>query len=325
MAMISVIVPVYKTEKYVGRCIDSILRQTYDDFELILVDDGSPDSSGSICDAYAEKDDRIHVIHQKNGGAARARNCGIEWALANSDSQWLHFIDSDDWIHPQMLERLIHAAEEKGTDVSACFYLETDGRVEPDCGHSAQINLWTPERLFMEHNVLVISPCVKLYRKHLFEDIRFPENRYAEDEFTTYKVVFACKEVAVVESHMYYYFYNDDGLSKIKWHPKRLDGLDALEEQMAYFKANGYNQAHDMIAIAYADHLLNHQRLVEKTDLPADKKKYYQKMLKKRLHKALRQYGSLYVCQHRGIYVELYPQLTATYRFLKQRIKYFTK
>ena len=112
MPQISVIVPVYKVEPYLRRCVDSILAQTFTDFELILVDDGSPDNSGAICDEYAQKDARVHVIHQENGGLSAARNAGIDWVFAHSDSQWLTFVDSDDWVHPEYLERLYHAVLE---------------------------------------------------------------------------------------------------------------------------------------------------------------------------------------------------------------------
>ena len=103
MPQISVIVPVYKVEPYLRRCVDSILGQTFTDFELILVDDGSPDNCPAICDEYARKDTRVHVIHQENGGLSAARNAGIDWAFANSDSQWLTSVDSDEWVHPEML------------------------------------------------------------------------------------------------------------------------------------------------------------------------------------------------------------------------------
>ena len=137
--------------------------------------------------------------------------------------------------------------------------------------------------------------------------------------------MFASQNIAVVDAQLYYYFCNDDGLSRIKWNPRRLDGLDALEEQLAFFKANGHHQAHDVIAIAYADHLLNHQRMVEKAELPEAEKKHYRMLLKKRMNRVLRRYGLLYIRSHRGIYVELYPQLTAAYRFLKQGIREIIK
>ena len=127
MKIISVIVPVYKVEKFIHRCIYSILAQTFKDFELILVDDGSPDNCGKICDEYALKDNRIHVIHKENGGLSDARNAGIDWAFANSNSEWITFIDSDDWIHPKYLEALYNAVKKSGCEISICGFEETEG------------------------------------------------------------------------------------------------------------------------------------------------------------------------------------------------------
>ena len=121
MPDISVIVPVYKVENFIHRCVDSILCQSFQDFELILVDDGSPDSCGIICDAYARQDSRIHVIHQKNGGLSAARNSGIDWVLANSDSHWLSFVDSDDWVHPDFLKAVFTEPKEKPSRRSRIF------------------------------------------------------------------------------------------------------------------------------------------------------------------------------------------------------------
>ena len=114
MYKISIIVPVYNSEKYLKRCVESILSQTFRDFEIILVDDGSKDGSGGICDDYSRRFDNIHTIHQKNSGAATARNTGIDWVKKNSKSRYISFIDADDWVHPEMLEILIrNSAEEK--------------------------------------------------------------------------------------------------------------------------------------------------------------------------------------------------------------------
>ena len=139
MAQISIIVPVYKVEPYLRRCVDSILNQSFLDFDLILVDDGSPDTCGVICDEYAAKDSRVHVIHQKNGGLSAARNAGIDWAFAHSDSSWLTFVDSDDWIHPQMLEALHNAVRKDDTSVAVCGYQETSGEDPEFCRSS-----WNP-------------------------------------------------------------------------------------------------------------------------------------------------------------------------------------
>ena len=112
MSEISVIVPVYKVEQFSHRCVDSILHQSFTDFELILVDDGSPDQCGAICEAYAAGDARIHVIHQKNGGLSAARNTGIDYVMEHSKSHWLAFVDSDDWVHPDYLQMLYMTARE---------------------------------------------------------------------------------------------------------------------------------------------------------------------------------------------------------------------
>ena len=126
MPQISVIVPVYSAEKYLHRCVDSILAQTFTDFELILVDDGSPDNCGAICDEYARKDSRVHVIHQENQGQAAARNYGIEAATG----EWVCFIDSDDEVHAQMLELLYHAITDGHIGISMCSAAEGDSLPE---------------------------------------------------------------------------------------------------------------------------------------------------------------------------------------------------
>ena len=112
MARISVIVAVYKMPEFLPRCIEGILGQTFRDLELILVDDGSPDHCGEICDAYAAKDSRVHVIHKENAGVCVARNTGLDWVYEHSDSEWIFFHDNDDWIHPETLQRLYEAAME---------------------------------------------------------------------------------------------------------------------------------------------------------------------------------------------------------------------
>ena len=141
MANISVIVPVYKVEEFLSRCVDSILCQSYTDFELILVDDGSPDSCGAMCDGYAEQDSRVHVIHQENGGLSAARNSGIDWVFANSDSRWLAFVDSDDWVHPDFLKVLYETAEETLCRISVCGFFRTSGEDFPEQPYHAPMRI----------------------------------------------------------------------------------------------------------------------------------------------------------------------------------------
>lgn len=242
MPTISIIVPVYNVENYIHRCIDSILTQTYRDFELILVDDGSPDNCGAICDEYSAKDGRIVVIHQKNGGLSAARNAGIDWVFANSDSEWLTFVDSDDWIHPEYLERLLSAAISNNVGLSICAYSRTEGIAVP-AAEAKQSAVWNPEEYYVAHRTNAIVAWGKLYQKSSFLFIRFPVGKIHEDEFTTYKILFSQEAVAVDETPLYYYFFNSSGIVNSAWSPARLAAIEAMEEQIDFFLSNGYFKA----------------------------------------------------------------------------------
>lgn len=241
---ISVIVPVYKVEAYLRQCVDSILGQTFSDFELILVDDGSPDGSGAICDEYAAREPRVHVIHQANGGLSAARNAGIDWVFANSDSQWLIFVDSDDWLHPRCLELLERANRENGTAVSVCGFLSTADRSVPvpDVPEEA-VKACTPESYWCARPVNATIACCKLYARELFETVRYPIGKLHEDELVTYRLLFSAKTISEVDFPLYYYFQNTGGIMGAAWSPKRLVALDFLPEQIAFFRQNGYPEA----------------------------------------------------------------------------------
>ena len=246
MPKISVIVPVYKVEKYLNRCIDSILNQTFIDFELILVDDGSPDNCGKICDEYAEKDSRIVVIHKENGGLSDARNAGLDWIFANSDSEWITFIDSDDYIHLQYLELLLNAAIKNKVLISSCGIERCCGDLNnsyliseynTDIGHAD--SLLHKRYKFDEFNKE--SACVRLYNKTLWSNIRFPVGRYHEDAFTIYRLLYKCKKIVVILLPLYYYFQNDNSIMHSELTPKRLKDLcDAKYSQIKFFYDNGY-------------------------------------------------------------------------------------
>ena len=164
---ISIVVPVYKVEKYLHRCVDSLLNQSFTAFDLILVDDGSPDQCGQICDQYAERDKRIHVIHQYNRGLSAARNSGIDWSLSNSDSKWITFVDSDDWVHPQYLSLLYESALACKTDISVCAYKELNNSGNQDYKkvEDRLATEWKPEDFFVENHVNATVAWGKLYKK----------------------------------------------------------------------------------------------------------------------------------------------------------------
>ena len=240
MANISVIVPVYKVEAFLNRCVDSILSQSYTDFELILVDDGSPDSCGTMCDAYAERDGRIHVIHQENGGLSAARNSGIDWAFAHSDSRWLAFVDSDDWVHPDYLRILYETAEETLCRISACDFFRTSGENFPEQPFHVAMRIGAGDFYCGDYqNGQTAVAWNKLYHKSLFKNLRYPVGKLHEDEFTTYQAVYQAGSVGVTPMVLYAYYQNPGGIMKAPWNPKRMHTLEAFEQQIAFAKEKG--------------------------------------------------------------------------------------
>lgn len=233
--MISIIVPVYNVEKYLSRCIESIINQTYTDLEIILVDDGSPDGSGKICDDYAALDSRIKVIHKENGGVSSARNCGID----NSTGEYLTFIDSDDYIEPEMFECIANAISQK--DVDIVFIREKSVNLQ---GVTIGINGSTPsgDTNFYEQDFaagIIIGQqcngmCDKTYRKSLVGDLRVLEGKtHGEDLYFNIQFLKKIKVVAYIDKILYSYVTNEDSITHQSYNAHTLDGLffkDASEE-----------------------------------------------------------------------------------------------
>ena len=236
MPTISVIVPVYKVEKYIHRCVDSILAQSFTDFELILVDDGSPDNCGAICDEYAAKDSRVVVIHQENGGLSAARNAGIDWTFANSDSEWLTFIDSDDWVHPEYLSILYQAVLNYQVKISICSFVRVENNAAPELVYQP-FTIKTPEWVYLRKDNLVTAyACGILYSRNCFEEIRFPEGKVFEDLFTTHKIFFSVDRIAYTDTTLYFYYVNENSITLENWKPSRLDQIEAFEELQKTFR-----------------------------------------------------------------------------------------
>lgn len=259
MPKISVIVPVYKVEKYLNRCVESILNQTFKDFELILVDDGSPDSCPAICDEYVAKYECIHVIHKENGGLSDARNFGIEWTFNNSDSEYITFIDSDDWVHGRFLEILYSSCVENGVKISSCGINCVKEKVKDIELNDVSGVVGSAESLFDSYKGAGFSiniACGKLYRKELWQSVRFPFGRFHEDAFTTYKLLFQCEKVSFTDKKLYYYFQNEDSIMHKESIEKIIDNLDAYEEQIKFFKLNHYNKLVKEFVLEYLTVLL---------------------------------------------------------------------
>ena len=235
MPEISVIVPVYKVEQFLHRCVDSILSQSFADFELILVDDGSPDNCGAICEDYRAKDSRIHVIHRENGGLSAARNTGIDHVMANSDAEWIAFVDSDDWVHPDYLRVLYDTAVQTRSDISACGFFRTEGDAFPsEQDFSVQCLSADDYYCGQVHGGVTAVAWNKLYRKSLFKDLRYPVGKLHEDEFTTYRAVYETGKVGVTPAVLYAYYQNPEGIMRSQWNPRRMHVLEAFEQQIAF-------------------------------------------------------------------------------------------
>lgn len=287
MPTISVIVPVYNVEPYLRRCVDSIVAQTFSDFELILVDDGSPDNCGAICDEYAAKDGRIHVIHQKNGGLSAARNAGINWANANSDSQWLSFIDSDDWVHPCFLEYLYRAVQETDAKVSACGICKVEGKTKlQNVEYCAERMPW--DRFYLSDYLCGVVAVNKLYDKRMFDGLRYPVGKIHEDEYLTYQLLARAETVVFVDAELYLYYQNPTGIMKSSFSLAKLDIIPALQAQCAFAKKNGnltfYRRKRDSLLLKIVE-LVN--RCKEAENLAEKDKKRILRYLRKELRKLL--------------------------------------
>lgn len=236
MPEISVIVPVYNTEKYLPRCLDSLLSQTYRDFEVILIDDGSTDRSPTLCDACAAKDSRFSVIHQDNRGQAAARNRGIDIAMSG-ESKYLCFVDSDDWVLPEYLEALRNFIGEKKI-CSSLFSENGTGEAE-----NFSCRVVGAEEYYCRGDRLPFVLWGKLFDKSLFASLRIPDVRINEDTFFVYRVLFRAENIAVVFAPLYCYFQNPDGLTASARSSNSTVELDAMEAQREFFENNGFERA----------------------------------------------------------------------------------
>lgn len=207
---ISIIVPIYKVEKYLKTCLDSILNQTYRNIEIILVDDGSPDGCSEICDAYAAMDDRIHVIHQPNGGVASARNAG----LAAATGEWIGWVDADDWIEPDTFAYLLENALCTDADICICGRFEELRNRTPLFGIPEKKLMERTDALcaLLEERYMDSALYDKLWRAELFRDIRFPDGRTYEDLATLYRLFVKAERIMCLSEPKYHYRRRDDGI-----------------------------------------------------------------------------------------------------------------
>lgn len=239
---ISIIVPIYNMEHFLHKCIKSVLAQTFKDFELILIDDGSTDSSIEICKAYSDKDSRIIVLHKENGGQGSARNLGLD----NCRGEYICFVDSDDIIDKNYLELLFNNAKKYDADIScARMYYNMD---KSDALREVEINVFDNKtaisQFVMNKNGLDQAPVAKLYRKKMFDNVRFLELRGYEDTGTIFKAFINAKKIVTQNYSIYYYFQRDNSTMHRQFSEKDYDRVIAYKEmESGLTKYDEYKEA----------------------------------------------------------------------------------
>ncbi len=238
--LVSIIVPVYKVEKYLSNCIESILLQTFKDFELILVDDGSPDNCGKICDDYARKDSRIKVIHQENGGLSVARNSAIDIAMGD----YLTFIDSDDFVLPHYLEKMVNASLVNGADISVCGIVRCSSSdsladiAEDSTKNDVEVFVDDKMDVFFTTKKINTTAWGKLYRSFIFKTVKYPVGKYHEDVLTIYKTIHLANKVVVCNYQGYVYRKNEESIVNESYSPKKWHAIEACVERAGFIERN---------------------------------------------------------------------------------------
>lgn len=260
---VSIIIPVYNTERFLKCCLDSVMRQTYPHLEILLIDDGSTDESGQICEEYASADPRIHVIHQKNGGLSDARNKGI--ALATGD--YLAFVDSDDYIHERYIELLLEACTKEGCDAGIANYQkvtsDTCRCAVPDLiPQEILTNVQANMRIYdYPYYIRTSTAWGKLFRRNLFHKIRFPKGRIHEDEATTYQLLYAANQVVYIDAAIYYYRQNPNGIMLSGYSERNLQYFDAIRERLTFYQQHKEKELYDLtLNRAFFDTIIHYNK-----------------------------------------------------------------
>ena len=281
MEKISIVIPVYNVSKYLSKCIDSIINQKYKNLEIILVDDGSTDDSGNICEEYAKKDNRIKVIHKENGGLSDARNVGID----NATGEYIGFVDSDDWISEDMYFILYNNMKKEDADISCCnrffAYINT---IKP-YGTVDFYEVMDSQRaieLMCTYGYLGVSAYTKLYKKEIFQNIRYPKGKVNEDIYTTYKLLDKASKIVYDATPLYYYRQRRGSITNSK--KVNVNAMEASKELLDFVEKkypeirNAAIKNYIFYSIGVYDNILkskNKEKRELKNTIRENIKKYY--------------------------------------------------
>lgn len=321
LPLISIIVPVYNVKNYIEKCLDSICGQTYRNLEVIVVDDGSTDGSGALCDAYARKDNRIRVVHRENGGLSAARNEGLDMATG----EYIGFVDSDDWIDPDMYQFLYDLLVTHDADVSVCsHYVESPRKIKIKYASDQVLDLSMPDaiRLLVEDNIIRNYAWDKLYKRSLFDDgLRFPQNRWFEDLAIMYRVFYRTRKVVMKGHPKYHYMIRTDSITGSKYNPeKEYHMFRAVYEQNIFIQEKGIWEKTPIFVIRRGVHLIDHIMLVP----PSTVTEEIIKDVLDKMHRydgvASRQLGIGYAIKRWAMYRNL-AAYRSVYRFVRSIFK----
>lgn len=242
--LVSIIVPIYKVEEYLDKCVESLINQTYQNIEIILVDDGSPDNCPMLCDEWAKKDSRINVIHKENGGLSDARNYGIDAAKGD----YIVFVDSDDYTEENMIENLFNSLKKEEADIAICnFYIEDENTNEQTIANNLDSKIFscTGEEKYKylfdwEYSTQTVVAWNKLYKINLFEKIRYPKGKLHEDEYIICELLKNANKVVYNLQPFYHYIKRDNSITST-FNLKRFDIIEALEKRISFFQKEGFD------------------------------------------------------------------------------------
>ena len=270
--LVSIIIPVYNTQGYLERCVDSALGQTHRNLQIILIDDGSTDRSGEMCDAFASAHPQVEAHHKENGGNSSARNMGLD----NARGQWIAFLDSDDYISRHFVEQNLAACLGHGADISVIQQVvDANGTLGEDIfteatQHECITGREAAIRHFGKDAALLNTVCGKLSRTPLWADLRFPEGKTIDDVFVSHRLLHSAGRIVISDAQLYCYFMSPNSIMRAPFSLKRLDALDSWLEGVRYFEQIGDRELTDIARRVYCNRLFDAYGLCKKL-LPAEK------------------------------------------------------
>lgn len=316
--MVTVIIPVYNVEKYIEKCLNSVMNQTYRDLEILVIDDGSTDQSGIICDTIAQKDGRIRVIHQRNGGLSAARNAGLDHATG----EFVMFIDGDDYIHSKMAETLLRSIREYDADIAVGKYAYVEENEDIDIYSELVENeklrkingKCCCKELYGDNPTETIIMCNKMFRIELFANVRFPLGKLHEDEFVIYKLLYNSSWVVYTGVVLYYYLQRSNSIMlNQNYGEGHLSILEMQEGAITFFMDHGEEElVHTAVLRAFGLGRMLYYKydMAKRKDLQKNVLKQYRTLTKKYINSAGEDWSSKIILVSFGYSPRLFTALT---------------